>query len=216
MKEFPMKELLRGEDRIQKICDALKKETLDPAKKEAALMIAEAEKKALHILEEAKKEEERMYKSAKEAIEKERLVFHSSLEHAGRQVFEVLKQSIEKKLFDESLAQLTAKESQDVSLIAKLMTTLVRAIDREGLKSDLQAEIPASIHKEEVIQHLSVEIQNRFKEKDTLILDGFSGGFKLRLKDKKLNLDFSDDALCQLLSNYVRKDFRKFVFQKGV
>ena len=53
-----MKGLETGKDKIQKICDALRKETLEPAKQEAREIVENAHLKADEILQEAKKKAE--------------------------------------------------------------------------------------------------------------------------------------------------------------
>lgn len=53
-----MKSLETGKDKIQKICDALKKETLEPAKQEAREVIENARLQAAEIVTAAKKEAE--------------------------------------------------------------------------------------------------------------------------------------------------------------
>jgi V/A-type H+-transporting ATPase subunit E len=44
------------------------------------------------------------------------------------------------------------------------------------------------------------------------VVGSFKGGAQLQWHDRKLTLDMSDDALKELLSTYVRKDFRKMLF----
>lgn len=209
-----MKELLTGENRIQKICDALQRETLEPAREQAELIIKEAEEKALLILEEAKKEKENMHKQAKEMIDKERNVFHSSLTQASRQVFEELKQKIEKKLFDDSLIALCSQGMQETHMIAKIIDYLCHAIDKEGLGVDLKLVLSKDVDKTAVIRSLSETIQKRFSQEGAVVIEDFSGGVKIRLKDKEMSLDFTNDFLYEMLSSFLRKDFRKFLFQK--
>ena len=50
-----MKELETGKNKIQKICDVLRNETLDPAKQEAREIIENAHIQAAKIIEDAKK-----------------------------------------------------------------------------------------------------------------------------------------------------------------
>src|SRR3990170_4430527 len=95
--------LEKGDEKIQKICDALRKGTLEPAQKEAERILKEAKAKAEQIIKEGHQEANRHLEEARAEIEKERNVFHSSLEQAGRQALEQLRQAIEYDLFSQEL-----------------------------------------------------------------------------------------------------------------
>lgn len=49
------------------------------------------------------------------------------------------------------------------------------------------------------------------KEKDIIVQD-FAGGVKIKFLDKKFTIDVSSDFLKNLLSNYLREDFREKIF----
>ena len=55
-----------GKDKVKKICDVLRKETLEPAKLEADEMIESAKERAREIIALAEQEVERMHEGAKE------------------------------------------------------------------------------------------------------------------------------------------------------
>ena len=59
-----MKGLETGKDKVKKICDVLKRETLEPAKHEADEIVASARKKADEILADAHKEAKKMLDDA--------------------------------------------------------------------------------------------------------------------------------------------------------
>ena len=149
---------------------------------------------------------------AKQKIEMERSVFLTTLQQAGKQSIEKLKQDIEYKLFDEEMQKLIIEEAKNSKTIAKIITTIVEAIEKEGITANLEAIVPKSVSAKEVCGFLGDKILQKLKEKSVTVGE-FAGGAKIKMLDKQMTLDFSDKAIFELISGYVRKDFRKLIFK---
>jgi V/A-type H+-transporting ATPase subunit E len=206
-----MKGLETGKDKVRKICEVLKKETLEPARQEVEEMRESARRQADEILADAKDTAERMVANAKAEIERHRQVFEASLAQASRQTIELLKEKIEQKLFSPALNHLIAKSTQDSKVLAQLITTLVQAIEKEGINTDLSVYIPAAVPAKEVNQALAVDIVGRLREKGVL-LSPIGGGIQVKLIQDNITLDLSDAAIKELVAGYIRKDFRELIF----
>lgn len=206
-----MKQLDTDQDKIQQICDILRKETLDPAEKRAAEIIEEAKAEASRIILEAENEADRIVQKAQAETEQQRKVFESSMVQAGKQGVDMLRQQIQETLFAPELEKLIAEQSRDPKLIGQIIEAFVSAIDKEGLDSDLVAYIPKNITPKEVTQALSASVANRLTPEGVEV-GSFKGGAKVRLVNKRMTVDMSDDALRDLLAAFIRKDFRKWVF----
>lgn len=208
-----MKSLEKGKDKIQQICDKLRRETLEPAKEEAQQILAEARRKAEEIRVEAEHQAEQLQKQARGQIEQERNVFYSSLQQAAKQTIEGLKQEIEHKLFNEELQNVLEKQLADPKIIAELINGIVAAIEKEGLATDLSAIIPRLISVDDINSLLLEGVRKRLKGKP-LEIGHFAGGAQVKLLGKKMTIDLSDQAIKELLANYIRKDFRKLIFSR--
>ena len=206
-----MKTLEKDQDKIQKISDQLRKEVIEPAQIESAKIIEEAKLKACKIQEDAENQAEKLIYQAKEAIVKEKNVFQSSLEQAAKQTLEKLRQTIEHKLFNDQLAFELNKETTKPDVVADLIKALIEAISKEGINSDLAAVVAKTASVESINFHLAKEILKKL-ENETVILGDFLGGVKLKITSQKLTIDVSDETLKELLSNYIRKDFRQLFF----
>lgn len=206
-----MKTLEQGQEKIRKICDALRSETLEPAKVEAAKIIEEAKAKADQIVAEGRAQRDKMIAEAHAAIEQERTVFHSSLEQSEKQVLDSLRLGVEQKIFNEGLQKLLAEEMGDPKVIGRLIDAIVKSIEKEGLSKDFAAIIPQAVSAESVNLQLMRDVQQQLGQ-GPMPLGDFSGGVQIKLIDKKLTLDVTDKALCDFLKSYVRKDFRKLIF----
>ena len=206
-----MKPLKDGQDKIQEICNLLRRDTLDPAKMEAQEIIQSAQLRAKAIVEEAEMEAQRQLEGVRQAIEQERRVFHTSLEQAAVQGLEALRQEVEKSLFNKELFRVVEAEAVKPDLVAKLINAIVKAIEAEGLSSDISAAIPRSVSAHEVNRLLVDGVLKKLKEGGVSV-GNFAGGAKVQLHDKKMTIDITDEALRELLTTYIRKDFRKLIF----
>lgn len=207
-----MKTLDRGQDKIQKISDELRRETLEPAKKEAERLIAEAKTRAEQIISDSEKQAKKIIEEARTAIEQERNVFQSSLVQASKQSVEALRQNIETKLFNQELDKALHKYTIDPNILGNLINAMVQAIQKNGISADFSAIIPNQVSDKQINALLVDQVLKELKEKSVVVGD-FSGGVQVKLHDKKLTIDMSEQALKDLIARHIRKGFRDLIFQ---
>ncbi|MGE0199221.1 MAG: V-type ATP synthase subunit E [Simkaniaceae bacterium] len=210
-----MKSVDTGKDKVKKICEVLKKETLEPAKKEADRIIAKARVDGEKIIEDAKREAQKLQEEAKKRIEEERNVFQASINLACKKSLDTLKQEIEKKLFNEELDHFIRKQMNHPDIVAELISAIVKGIEKEGIDVNLKALISSTVSPQAVNQALAKGIVDRLKEKSVEIGD-IMGGAQVKIVDKNLTVDMTDEALKTLLANFVREDFRSVIFAASV
>jgi V/A-type H+-transporting ATPase subunit E len=206
-----MKGTETGKDKVKKICDILRRETLEPAENKAEEIIRSAQEQAKQIGEAAHTEKERLIEEARQDIERQKNVFQSSLSQACKQAMAALKQGIEEKLFNQELGRLITKQSQDPKVLAQLVTAVIKGIEKEGIDALLSVYVPASVPARSVNLLLAHEILERLKEKSVLV-GPLTGGIEVKLHNENITVDISDTALKELVANYIRKDFREMIF----
>lgn len=206
-----MKTLEFENEKIHKICEILKKDTLEPAEKKAALILEEAEKKAELLIRKAEKQAEDLLQKAKMSVAQEKKVFESSLAQGVKQSLETLKQEIEKSLFHPILDSLVESKLKNPNCVAEIIEALIQAIKKEGLSSSLIAYIPEHLSKEEVNQLLLIETLNELKD-HSVQLGNFVGGAKVKLVDKSMMLEMTEETLKELMVKFIRTDLRKYFF----
>ena len=207
-----MKGLDTGKDKVKKICDLLKRETLEPAQIEAQEILEKARLRSEEIIAEAHRKAEEMHQIAHQEIGQQRSVFNASLSQACRQALDSLKEKIVEKLFNPELSHLLTKPLQESKVAARLIEAVVQAIEKEGLDSDLSAVIPSAVSAREVNTALAAKILDRLKEKSVLV-SSIGGGIEVKLLDQNMTIDLSDTAFKELVAGYIRKDFRDLVFK---
>lgn len=206
-----MKEKETGKDKVKKICDILRRETLDPAINEAEQIIHSAKERAEQIIASGQKESEKLKEDALKEIERHKNVFQSSLGQACKQAIEALKQGVEEKLFNQELGRVITKHTQDPKVLAELIGAVVKGIQKDGIEAALSVYVPAAVPARSVNMLLSHEIIEKLKEKSVLV-GPLTGGIEVKLHQENITLDISDAALKELVANYIRKDFRELIF----
>lgn len=206
-----MKGLETGKDKIQKICDSLRKETLEPAKQEAREIVENSHLQAAEVVSEAQKKAAAMIQAAEIEIDEKRKVFQSSLNLACRQGIEQLKQKIEKELFDKELADLVGKEMADPKVIANLLNAFMRSMEEKGVEEDFVAVIPKGIPPRSINDLLAAKTLERLRNHSVQVGD-FAGGVQIQLKGRQITIDISDAVVRELIAQYIRRDFRDLVF----
>lgn len=201
-----------GQEQIQKICEVLRKETLEPAELEAQSLIESAKKKAELIINKAEEEALAIIKKAKEEIHKEQKVFQASLSQSATQTLETLRHEIENNLFDPELEKQIHLEMAKPETIAELIKAVINAIEKEGLAADLEVIIPKLIPAKEVSSFLSDSLFTRLKNKEFTLGD-FSGGAKVRIGHKNMTIEVTDSVIKNLVAAYVKSDFRNYIFK---
>ncbi len=200
-----------GKDKIQKICDALRKETLEPAKQEAREIVENAHLQAQTITTEAKEKAAKLQDQVQKEIEEKKRVFAASLQLSCRQGIEQLKQKIEQELFDRELVSLVRKSMADPKLIAGLLSSFMQSMQEKGANEDFVALIPKNISPRSINELLVSKVLERLENHSVAVGD-FEGGVQIRLKDSHVTVDISDQVVREILARYLRKDFRDLVF----
>ena len=203
---------LSAQDKLKQICDTLREETLKPAEEEAGSIVHNAREQAKRSVEEAKEEAQRIIRSAEEAADQTIKKGEAALIQAGKRSLENLKQAVETKIFKESLREWLDGVAADPQVSAKLVQALVQAVETQGISGNLSACIGKHVSARAVNEVLGKEITSKLKEKSVSI-GKFSGGAQLKVDERNWVLDISSEALLDLLTRFLQKDFREMIFK---
>jgi V/A-type H+-transporting ATPase subunit E len=206
------KSLEKEEDALQKILSLIEQETLDPAKQEADRIIGDAKGRAEDIVNQALKEKERILQHGRESIAREKETALASLRQAAKEGIQSLQQEVQEKFFEKQLDTFLDKKMQEEGIIEKIIDSLLDALKKEGLNSRFTLILPEAISSkklsEMVVRHSLSTLESDAKTGD------LSGGVQVKLKDKHISLDFSSQAIFDLLVSYIRRDLREILFGK--
>lgn len=203
-----------GKDKVKKICDVLRKETLEPSQKQAEEILEQANLQAQEIIAQAYLKQKQLFSDAREQMQKERAIFQSSLSQTSKQVIETLKQEIKGNLFHKGLLHLLKSEMNKPEVLSRLINAVIDAIEKEGIESDLSVYISEAVPAREVNALLLQNILEKLQEKSVLIESSIHGGIKLKVHDKDISIEITDASLEELIERYSRRDFHEIIFKK--
>jgi V/A-type H+-transporting ATPase subunit E len=207
-----MKNLETGKSKIQKICDMIRVETLEPTKQEARELIENARLQAAEIIEEAEKKARSLQRDADAEIKEKKRLLESSLALSCRQAIEMLKQKIEQELFNKELADLIMQDTGRPELIVRLIESFARSLEEQGIEEDFEVLIPKEITARSINALLGEKIIERLKNRSVELGD-FHGGVQIKMKGRQITIDISDQVVRELIAAYIRRDFRDLLFQ---
>lgn len=206
-----MKGLESGKDKIQKICDVLRHETLEPAKQEAKEIVENARLQAQEIMKDAQAKADSLITNAKIEIEEKKKVFEATLQLTCRQTIELLKQKIEEKLFNQNLSDLILKETADPKLISHIIDSFMKGMQERGLEEEFVAVIPKNVSARMINSMIATNVLQSL-QKQSVVLGDFAGGVQIQMKGRNITVDISDAALRDVLARFIRQDFRQMLF----
>ncbi len=206
-----MKNLETSKEKIQNICDIIKEEAIEPAHQQAHEIVENAKIQAAQIVKEAEEKAKEMVETRQKELKALESQVTASLRLAAREALATLKEKIEKKLFSPTLHELLKQELSQDNLIADLINSLIQAVEKEGMDGDLLAYIGKDASKEKVSEYLTKSAITRLK-KEKIFIGGFQGGAQLSIPDNKITLDMSDEAIYDLFTKFLQKDFQKLLF----
>jgi vacuolar-type H+-ATPase subunit E/Vma4 len=208
-----MKNLDTAKGKIQSICDAIKNEAIEPANQKAKEILDNAKLQAAEIVEQAKRESEQIHqKTDKELAEKKQKV-ETALRLAGREALASLKETLKKDVFSPTFKKLIQQPLNQEKVVSNLIDCLVEAIKKEGIDGDLIAYVSKKMDPKKVSEAISSEIL-RHLSGQKIHLGNFEGGVVLSIVEDKISLDMSDQALFEMFTKYLRKDFYHFIFSE--
>ena len=189
------------EIQLQELIEQIKKDGVDAAetqaeailksaKAEAEKIIADAQAHVDKIMSEAKTENERIVKSSEDAIRQ-----------AGRNLLISFRESVTKEL--------TAIVRENVSSVYSsdaLSQLIIKAVEGWAAKPDAE-EITVILGSEE-LKNLETIIQDELKAKMLTGVtlkanDNFDGGFRIAVNGDGVYYDYSQEAVTDMLSNYL-------------
>ena len=91
-----------------------------------------------------------------------------------------------------------------------VIEVVIEAIAKEGLSKDISIYVAKKVDKREVSKMLVNKSIEKLREKE-LVLGDFEGGIKVKLRDKEITIDISDQAIKEMVARFVREDFRRLV-----
>lgn len=199
------------EERLISICQTVRTEALDPALKDAEEIrrLAESQKEA--ILAQAEKKAKELIAEAEKKVKETKLALHSSLEQASRQAIDLLKEKIEQSLFQPAVEKYLNIAMDSNKKSADLLEAIIVSIRQNGVFGDISAEIGKHLSKTVVAEEIAKEALTNIKNGEIRV-GNHAWGVVVKVEKSHILIDVSDQAIRELLSGFLRQEFRKLIF----
>lgn len=199
------------DSKMKDLSDYLRKSVIDPAGKEKQEIIADAEKEAVQILKDAKKEAEEIVKDAELKSQTLKAKADSALNIAKRQAVDSLKIALEKKILANVITKPVKKALKSEDLIKEFVRDVLKiySSDTNSYELSLSGEMKEKLNNF-LLEELGKTVVNGIKLGEESILSGFT----VSVEGTGLKFDFSEESLIDLLTEYIRPELRKVLFEK--
>ena len=186
---------------IKNLIEKIQKEGVEAAQAKAKEIESRAQAKAKEIVDKAKAQADGLISEAKISIAKIEQGGRASLQQAGRDLLISLRKEISAML-DKVIAD-SVRESLNPEELVKIITAVIK----EGKVKD-KDQIIVSLKKEDQ-EKIEKGLLGEFKEevKKGIVLkpsEDISGGFRISYDAGKSHFDFTDKALAEYFSLYVK------------
>jgi V/A-type H+-transporting ATPase subunit E len=200
------------EDKMQNISEYLKTKVIDPAQSEKAKILEEAEAEKKQILENAKNEADKIITEAKSQAEQEKASLNSALRIASRQAVDSLKIALESEVLTKSVQEPSGAVLSSEEIIKNTLNEIIDIYLNKGSES---VELVLSDQlKAQMSDYLKNEIKQKSASNISLSSESVPTGFSVKLNQKQLVYDFTQESLVELLSTYLRPELRGYLFSK--
>jgi len=199
------------EMQLNSLIEKIKQEGVSESRRKSEEIIKQAEEKKRAIIQEAEANAERIIKQAQEQASKLKDNSHKAVNQAVRDVTLSLKQEI-KNLFD----NLLKKEIQHAlcdDLIKELILKIVESLPKDKEKG---LEISLSQQDKKRLEGIILSgLKKEFSSGITFKINpNINKGLYIGIKDESFHYDFTDQAILEILKEYLRPFIVKILQEK--
>lgn len=208
-----MRLLETGNEKVKKICEVLKKETLEPARLQAEEILELARKEADRLIKQAHDKAHQMVKETEDRIKKQEEVFKASINIAFKQVIGKLKSEIETKLFHPALLETVKHHLSNTQMIAESIKVIIDGLSKSGLEADAKIILSKKFTSEQLAQVIAAAGLENWKNKIFSIGD-FGSGLQIRMDKMHMIIDLTDESVEQMLLEFASDNLKKIIFNR--
>ena len=206
-----MRLLETGNDKVKKICEVLKRETIDPARQQAESIIEEAKAEAEKIIASAEQKSTKMLKETEDKIASQQEVFKASIQVAFKQSIGKLKSEIFTKVFQQGLLQKIRDGFQDPNILGECLKVICQSLNSMGSNVDPLIIVSKKFDKNQLSQMI-VKLGLEHLQNKIIPKGDFSSGIQIRIENENLTIDITDQAVEQLILKFSSDTLKKLIF----
>lgn len=189
------------EVQLQELIDQIKKDGVAAAEAEAETIVAFARSEAEKIVADAKAQADKILTDAASENERMTKASEDAIRQAGRNLLISFRESVARELDLITSEKVNAAYSSDA-----LLPLIISVVERWADKPEAE-DLAVILNSEELgrlEESLLAALKERMLKGVTLkASDSFDGGFRIAVNNGSVYYDYSDDAVVDMLSNYL-------------
>jgi V/A-type H+/Na+-transporting ATPase subunit E len=199
------------DSKIQEISSYLKSSVLDPAEEEKKKLVEEGNLEKERIISSAKEEAAKIIKEAQKETQVLKQNTESALSIAAKQTIDRVKLAIEKEILHFTVEKPVGEAIKSEAVV----TAFVSEVIKQYADSKINFSIALGRDvKEKVSAFIEQEIKAKGSEGIKISEENLSSGFSLSFTDNSLRIDFTEEAVIELFTEYLRPGLRETLFNK--
>ncbi len=203
---------LTATDKIQKIAEHIRDNVLDPAEEERKEILKEAKEEKERIIAEAKKEAEGIIETAAAQSRELNAGTETALRLAAKQAITVLKLSLEKEVIKQTIEEPVKKVLNEPDILKHIIMEIAKAYVEKNFSGEVEVLVSKG-NRAKLKKYIKAETANIIKGGLSLSEETGISGCKIIFKDNRIVIEFSAEAITELLAKYVRPEIRTYLFE---
>ncbi len=184
-------------EEIQSLLDKIEKEGLAKIEKEREKILSDAKAKASQIVEDARRQAAEMEKKAKNDAELSSKRAVEAIKQSSRDIIISLRNEMVERV------RRIARQSVAEAMTPDFMRGIILEIARSGKHSEEMKLVLPKKHLDDLEAKLKGSLANDLKASPAIFADaGINSGLKIGFKGEDILLDFSDEALADMVCSY--------------
>ena len=207
---------------VEGLIERLRYEGVASGRREAERIVEEAQRRANDIIDKAELDADKIRQDAQRAVEHLKVSAKEALEVAARDTLITLKTQLTNR-FAQEVKRLVSEQMHSEELLRRLILEVTgQAAERIGEEDQLEILLPQDVRGLESLRRDPEELaggeltrfvqalsEECFRKGVTFgEMEGRSGGIKIRLEDKAMTIDLTDQAVAALLLEHLQPRFR--------
>ena len=199
-------------DKLQELTDHLYRDGVEKARKEAEVILADAEQRKEEILQNAEKAAASILEKARKDSEDLRSRTESELAMAARQAEGSLKQRLVNLLSDNVLDEGVKSSLNNETLFNDLIVLTMNAWASDGNIPDISLVLSED-KKDDFLQGLKSSLKKHLADGLTLEFSGrMKSGFRIEAKDGSYVMSFTEKDFEEFFRSFIKEKSRSMLF----
>jgi V/A-type H+-transporting ATPase subunit E len=191
---------------VQELIDKLKTDGVTRGQQQAEEIISAAREEAVSITDDARREADQILANAKLQAQQMLDNGKQALQLASRDAILKLRESFQQEIHRKFTA-LVGQHLSDKSLLQKLILEVAGRARPEDSKDKMEVLVPSTLN--QFVQGLAADMLREGVSFGTV--DGLDGGVRVRLSDKDVDIDLTEETVTRLLMQFLAPRFRAFL-----